>query len=494
MTKAIFGALLAVAAPVLAEAQSITVDAKHQIARVPRRLFGTNVRQNMESDAKIRDFLKETGITLFRYPDSVDSGYVWDWDAGGVMARDSKPMTSKLARFDTVIDLARDVQAEIFFTTKIHGSTPEEAARWVAEAKKRGFGGAYWCLGNEPYFPGDKFYIPREAYVDLVNRFAPAMKAADPAIRIGMAMGGPYIEEQADKGRDSFVVRGVKRHIDFVDFHFYTGRWETDKGIDPRRIMAGSQLVKTHVEKIREILRREAPEKADKIEIHYWEWNGPPWPAVGGIQTLATALHAADTLGEMVKHGVKAAIQYNLQEHACGLIPGWEQENRQDWATEHWNARTVRPVAHAIQLWSREMGSVMVKSTVEGAGTYATKDWHTLVNFQGEVPFVSAHATRSEDGRGLQLMVINRREKGDLNIKVTLEGFIPGPKVEVFSINGPSLLSNNDVTNRQPAYHSFVDAPDPVVKLERGSWTVAAAKFAYSFKAHSVTVLKMQER
>jgi hypothetical protein len=268
MTKAILGALLAIAAPVLAEAQSITVDAGHEIARVPRRLFGTNVRQNMESDGKIRGFLKENGITLFRYPDSVDSGYTWDWEVGGVMARDGKPMTSKLARLDTVIDLARDVKAEIFFTTKIYGTTPEEAARWVAEAKRRGVGGSYWCLGNEPYFPGDKLYIPRQAYVDLVNRFAPAMKAADPAIRIGMAMGGPYIEEQADRGRDSFVVRGVKQHIDFVDFHFYTGRWEKDKGIDPRRIMAGSQLVKTHVEKIRAILRREAPEKADKIEIH----------------------------------------------------------------------------------------------------------------------------------------------------------------------------------------------------------------------------------
>jgi hypothetical protein len=241
-------------------------------------------------------------------------------------------------------------------------------------------------------------------------------------------------------------------------------------------------------------LRREAPEKADKIEIHHWEWNGPPWPAAGGIQTLATALFAADALGEMAKQGLKAAIQYNLQEHACGLIPGWEQESPQYWPTEHWNGRTIRPIAHAIRLWSREMGPVMVKSAVEGAGTYATKDWHPLVNFHGDVPFVSAHAARSEDGRGLQLMVINRQEKGEVNINVTLEGFVPDPKVEVLSINGPSLLSNNDVTDRQPAYHSFANAPDPVVKLERGSWTGAATKFAYPFKAHSVTVLKMQER
>ena len=46
------------------------------------------------------------------------------------------------------------------------------------------------------------------------------------------------------------------------------------------------------------------------------------------------------------------------------------------------------------------MGPVMVKSTVEDAGTYATKDWHTLVNFQGEVPagLRPCHAERGRPG------------------------------------------------------------------------------------------------
>lgn len=489
------GYLLAVLIlPSAARAQTVVVDSRQEIGRVPRRLFGTNLRPNMESDARIRAFLRETGITLFRYPDAVDAGYSWDWEAGGVMTRGGKPLISRLARFDAVLELARDVGAEVFFTAKIHGATPEEAARWVSEAKKRGAGGSYWCLGNEPYFPGDRHYLPRDAYVDLVRRFAPAMKAADPSIRIGMAWGGPYIEEQADKGRDSFVLRGVKDLIDFIDFHFYTGRWEKNQGIDPRRILAGSQLVKIHVGKIREILGREAPEKADRIEIHYWEWNGPPWPAVGGIQTLATALHAADTLGEMARNGLRAAIQYNLQEHACGLIPGWEQDDPASWPTETWNGRTVRPIAHAIRLWSREMGPVLVKCAVEGGGSYTTKDWHTLVNFQGEVPFLSAHAARSEDRRSLQLMVINRHEKEDRRVEITLEGFAPQPQVEVLTIHGPSLVSHNDVTDRQPVYHSFPNAPDPVVKLERSSWTGAAAKFAFEFKARSATVLKMRAR
>ncbi len=361
-----------------------------------------------------------------------------------------------------------------------------------AEAKKRGAGGAAWCLGNEPYFKGDANYIPPDAYVDLVRRFAPAMKAADPSIRIGISWGGPYIEEQADKGRDSAVLRGAKEHIDFIDYHFYTGRWEKNQGIDAKRIMAGSQLVREHVRKFREIFRREAPEKAGAIEIQYWEWNGPPWPEVGGIQTLANAIHAADTLGELAANGVKAAIQYNLQEHACGLVPGWEQEGPKDWPTEPWNGRTVRPVAHALRLWSREMDPVLVAATVSGSGSYANKDWHTLVNFQGEVPYHSAHATRSETGKRLQLLVVNRHEQDALKAAVTLNGFAPAPDAERLVLNGPSALSHNDVTDRKPYYHSFRDAPEPVVKLERSTWKGAASKFVHEFPAHSVTLLRMQ--
>ena len=193
MTKAILGVLLAIAAPVFAEAQSITVDAKHQIARVPRRLFGTNVRQNMESDGQVRSFLKETGITLFRYPDSVDSGYTWDWDAGGVMARDGKPMTSKLARLDTVIDLVRDVKAEIFFTTKIYGSTPEEAARWVAEAKKRGVGGGILV-------PGQRALLPRRQAVHPPR----SLRRSGEPLRARYEGGRPGNPRRDGDGRDLY--------------------------------------------------------------------------------------------------------------------------------------------------------------------------------------------------------------------------------------------------------------------------------------------------
>ncbi|HEX8911527.1 MAG TPA: hypothetical protein VF796_04135 [Humisphaera sp.] len=487
--------VLALLAPVAnAAGPTLSVDAGQDVSPVPRRLFGTGVRPNMESGAPVRAFVRETGVTLFRYPDAVDGGYAWDWAAGGVMTRGGRQLVSPLSKLDGLADLARDTKAEVFFTAKIFDSSPEEAARTVAEAKRRGLGGGYWCFGNEPYFKGTPGYLPRDKYVDLVNAFAPAMKAADPAIKLGIAWGGPFIEEQSDKGRDSEVLRGTKKWVDFVDFHFYTGRWEKDRGIDAKRIMAGSLLVKQHTARFREILKREAPETADKIEITYWEWNGPPWPEVGGLQTLANALFAADALGEMARNGVAAAIQYNLQEHACGLIPGWERDDPKGYPSEPWNGRTVRPVAYAMQLWSREMGPTLVRWSVAGVGSYSTKDWHPLVNYQGDVPLMAVHATRGADGKSIQVMVVNREEKAATEAEVAIAGFAPAGKAEVLTLNGPSALSHNDVADRQPAYHSFKDAPDPVVKLTRGEREVPGPTFRHVFPPHSVTVLKLTAR
>ena len=480
--------------PSLFSAPTITVNAQKDLAPVPQRLFGVNLRQNMQDTPAVRAFLKDTGITLFRYPDSLDQGYTWDWEAGGVMVRKNRQMVSPLARPDNALTLAKDVHAELFFTTKIHGATPEEAARWVSEMKKRGAGGGYWCLGNEPYFKGSPDYLSREAYAELVNKFAPAMKKADPEIRIGLAWGGPYIEDQTDPGRDSFVLRETQQWVDFIDFHLYTGRWEEKDGINARRIMAGSLLVADRVKKFREILRREAPKRAEQIEIQFREWNGPPWPKVGGIQTLATAVFAADALGEMARAGVKAAILYNLQEHACGLIPGWEQDDPTTWKTEPWNGRTIRPVAYALQLWAKSMGPMLVECAAANTGSYQTKDWHTRVNYQGEVPLLSAHATRSADKKGLQLLVVNRDELHETEAEITLQNFNPKPEIGVLTLNGPSALSHNDVTNREPQYHSFANAPEPIVKLTRFTSTFAQTQFRYSFPAHSVTVLRFESQ
>jgi hypothetical protein len=77
---------------------------------------------------------------------------------------------------------------------------------------------------------------------------------------------------------------------------------------------------------------------------------------------------------------------------------------------------------------------------------------------------------------------------------VAVEGFQPRGVAEVLSLTGPIALSNNDVTDRRPAYHSFPDAPDPVVKLASAMIRTAGPRFRYSFPPFSATVIEMQAR
>ena len=140
------------------------------------------------------------------------------------------------------------------------------------------------------------------------------------------------------------------------------------------------------------------------------------------------------------------------------------------------------------------MGPNLVECAAANTGSYQNKDWHTRVNYQGEVPLLSAHATRNADAKGLQLLVVNRDELQDTETEITLHNFAPKSQIEVLTLNGPSALSHNDVTNREPQYHSFANAPEPVVKVNRSMSTAGHAKFRFTFAAHSVTVLRLDSQ
>ncbi len=478
---------------------TVTVEAGKDIGPVPRTLFGTNLRPNMESKDAVLELLRDTGITVFRYPDARDGGYVWKWPEG-VMLRQGRPSISRLGRLDGAVEFARQVGADLTFTVRVQeGATAEEAAEVVRQVKARGITGAYWCLGNEPYFKSsEETYIAPEDYVKLTRRFVPAMKAVDPTARVGIAWAGQYVNRQSDPGRDEKVLAGTADVIDFIDHHFYTGRPQGNEDPwDPMKIVAGGLKVKQDVDYFSEIFRRVAPAHAERIEIHSWEWSGPPWPRCGGMQRLATAVFGADALGEFARNGITLACQYNLQEHHCGLIPGYTKEWEGGYETSPWNGKTVRPLAYAIKLWSRYMGPVLVECSVAGASTYHTEDWHTYVNYQGDVPYLAAHATRSQDGKTLQLMVISRHPTDDLGATIRLRGFRPRAEVTVRPLNGPDLRAHNDYYKEGDwrSWRSVADVPPITCTLSEDRTRLAfiagaaEATAQYTFPAHSVTQL-----
>jgi len=86
------------------------------------------------------------------------------------------------------------------------------AVEWVRYAKKKGYDGIYWQLGNEEDHHQD--LITRSEYVALYIDFAAAMKAVDPNIKIG-----PGILSQSLHYSD--ILAQSPDLVDFVSAHQY---------------------------------------------------------------------------------------------------------------------------------------------------------------------------------------------------------------------------------------------------------------------------------
>jgi alpha-L-arabinofuranosidase len=116
-------------------------------------------------------------------------------------------------------------------------------------------------------------------------------------------------------------------------------------------------------------------------------------------------------------------------------------------------------------------------------------DWHTLANYQGTAPYVAAHASLSEDGKTLGLMLINRHPNAEQEVAVQLSSFAPKPEAVVRLLNGPDFLAHND--DEQAGYRSVPNPPEPKVTLAESRFAGAAAAFTYTLPAHSVTQLEL---
>ena len=99
------------------------------------------------------------------------------------------------------------------------GGDPAEAAAWVAYARKKHYDVRLWTIGNEQWadFALDLHVTTHDPWRyswEINTRYYPMMKAADPAIQIGID-----VEGTADSRWDSIVLKYAK--YDFVDVHVY---------------------------------------------------------------------------------------------------------------------------------------------------------------------------------------------------------------------------------------------------------------------------------
>ncbi|GMV82253.1 MAG: hypothetical protein AMXMBFR7_34370 [Planctomycetota bacterium] len=337
--------------------------------------------------------------------------------------------------FDEFMALCREAEAEpvicvcfdaMYKPAQPGGTAPtrEEllahAVGWVKYANvTKKYGVTYWELGNESYLGSHNGSPSAVQYAQDAAAFARAMKAVDPAIRIGL--NGP--ERHAKRGAHDpeaappwwkAALESAGPHADWLALHDYPcwkwmgyAHYTKLKPDFQNVLLEGDRAVKAYL----------PPEQQGRMRLLMTEVNSADWfghPKNDGwkhVNTLGHALVLFDMLGVYLRHEtLDAVLVWNTR---------WVKN-----ATENqlWDAvgpdNELRPTGQVMALWKRAF-------------------LPQIVSCAGGPEAVRAHACYDPKTRRLSVFLINRIEQ-DRALRLEVPG-LPEARVErtVFSGAGP---------------------------------------------------------
>ncbi|MFG2283775.1 cellulose-binding protein [Streptomyces asoensis] len=450
-------AVAAPAAPITptAVSASVSVDAGRALATVPATGVGMNVAVydgNMNHPS-VPGLLKDAGTGAVRYPGgSYADGYHWQTHTveGGYVA----PGTE----FDAFMGTVRTVGAQPIITANYGSGTPEEAAGWVRYANvTKGYGVKYWEIGNEVYGNGlygatweTDHHASKTAttYATNLVRYAAAMKAVDPSIRIGAVLTTPGAwpdgitgtGDPADWNHTVLSIAGAK--IDFVVVHHYPiGNSQADLLGKPQAEIPGMAAT------LRSLIDRYAGGNAPNVGIAVTEVNANAYK-----NTSPNGLFAPDEYLTWMENGAFTVDWWNLHNGTdCTHVTTVEGAKDYDDGGILSSGASCEPALNTPfpPYWGTRM---ITKLGAPG---------DVLVRAAGSTPAVSAHAVRRAGG-DLAVMLVNKDPAADATVTLSYAGFTPSsatPTVFSYRKNATSIGSTTTGTaTRQtvPAYSVVV--------------------------------------
>jgi alpha-L-arabinofuranosidase len=436
------------------------------------------------------------GVTNLRWPGGdFASQYHWEDGIGPVQSRPRKYNAAWLEEesnhfgTDEFIAFCKKVGGEPYLCINAGTGTIEEAANWVEYCngvgdthyanlrRKNGhpepYGVHYWGLGNEVYGNWQIGHKNADDYAKFAVETAKMMKWVDPTIRL-IACGSVD-----DPAWNKKVLEELVNLVDFISLHDY-------EGTDDYYELLGSVRHFEHNIKLMDaiieltdsqrgkdpILAWAIPETKGKkrVEIACDEWNiwyrkrdiwrrDVPNP-VEERYNLRDALWVASSLNLLHRMGGVVTLA-NLAQLVNAIAPIFASKEGMFLQTTYF----------PMKLYTHECGSLYLASTVQSP-TFSSKSYP-------DVPYLDVSTTADEGRNTLSLAVVNRHQSQSILTAIAVENARVDGRAQVFEINGTSVEVEN----------SFSE-PNNVRILQKDS-VVAGGTFAYTFPAHSITLLKL---
>lgn len=301
---------------------SVTVDAGRGLGTIPATAFGVNtaVWDNHLLDEAIPSLLRQAGVSVLRYPGGrTADNYHWADNTLG-----NGGYTNPRDTFDAFMGVAQRTGARPLITVnygsnlaRTDGGDPVEAAAWVHYANAiRGYGVRDWEIGNEVF--GNRTYPNGwetdlharkgpEVYADNVLVYAAKMKAADPSIKVGVALTTPgYWPHGQSPDWNRIVLARACAAIDFVDVHWYPS---AANGSDAD-LLDSTEKIAVAMKTLRSEIAQSCGARASSVQIYLGEINTNNM----GKQLVSpvNALFLADGLMTWLENGAVNASWWDL--------------------------------------------------------------------------------------------------------------------------------------------------------------------------------------
>ncbi|MHB8068471.1 MAG: alpha-L-arabinofuranosidase C-terminal domain-containing protein [Desulfobaccales bacterium] len=341
----------------------------------------------------------------------------------------------------------------------------------------------YWEVGNEVSDKTECGFTDAARYAGDLPAFAQAMKAVDPAIKVGaVGLNFPRGKGDADpvKEWNPTVLQTAGSHLDFFILHPYYPAHGKDRSLYSSRawftaVMAGSQQALANLREIRSLINASVP-PGRQVGLAITEYG--TWPVASkdprDYSNLAGALYDVDLLMHLIREGGDLGVI---------LATAWNLHGNNQTAAINYNwstgKRTLRPQYYAQELLIKNVQPQILNTQVT-APVFSTSLMGN-VKPRANIPLLAALASRSQDRSRLTLVVINRSLDAPIRAAIRFQGFTPQARAAVHTLDGKSAGDHNE------------DNPPAITPLA-GALDYAAPEFPFTFKPHSLTVLEFQAR
>jgi alpha-N-arabinofuranosidase len=371
---------------------------------------------------------------FIRWPGgNVAQDYRWLW---GVGPRDERMTWTNLSwknepepsdfGTDEFVAFARAAGAEPSITVNVEGrgATVEEAAAWVeycngpatskygalraANGHPAPFAVKFWEVGNEIWGDWVRGHSDAETYARNYNRYAQAMRAVDPTIKL-IAVG------DNNMNWNRTLLRAAGANIDYLAIHHYYGRREA--GNDLSKLAARPLYFERFYREVGQLLRELGLEGRVKLAINEWGLDLP----TERQYSIEAALYGARLMNVFERSGELVEMSA-----VSDLVNGWPGGIIQ--AGRH-NV-FVTPIYLVNQLYNTHRGEVRLAS---------------------EVVSPDLDATASRSGNTIFIKAVNLSPTSSLTTTISVRGLTPIGRADL------KTISELDIKTRSvPAGNPFV--------------------------------------